>query len=202
MHKRYGFTAVELVIAMVVIGILLTIGVIGLRSTQTSARDKERETDVANIKNYLESIYYKEIKNRNGKIVKQAGTYPALPEEVDDTTADLELIFEGLDQESMTPPGVSPRRKTPSIPYGNDYIPSQSTNMCGNYMNCYSRPNNVRGSISQYIYAPGPVSNDLCTSVNANSMPSGSDTSGCRMYQIIYRTETGNRRVVVESKRK
>ena len=46
-HKRLGFTVVELAVVIVVIGILVAIVSIAYRNTQTDARNKKRETDVA-----------------------------------------------------------------------------------------------------------------------------------------------------------
>ena len=203
MIKRKGFTVIELVIAMTVVIILLGLGTVGFRSSRAHYRDREREADVQAIAAYLEQIYPKEIKNADGKVIKEAGTYPALAEENDDTPADMELIFADLDRESLTPPGVTPKRIVPSTPLGGDYIPSQpaTTGACHIYLLCYYRPNDISGSPTSYIYAPGPSSNELCTTFGSN-FPGNPSTRRCRGFSLIYRTETGNQRVVVESKRK
>lgn len=78
MHKRYGFTAVELTIAMVVMAILLSIGVVSFRSSLVQARDRERQADVEAIAAHLESLYSQEVKNGSGNVIKQAGSYPYL----------------------------------------------------------------------------------------------------------------------------
>ena len=203
MIKRKGFTVIELVIAMTVVIVLLGLGTVGFRSSRAHYRDREREADVQAIAAYLEQIYPKEIKNASGKVIKSAGSYPALREETTDTTADMELIFADLDPESLTPPGVTPRRNVPSTPLGGSYIPSQPALTCANanYYFCYDRPNDIVGSISEYIYAPGPSSNDICTKLDS-SQPVVTDTYKCRGFSLIYRTEATNKRVVVESKRR
>ena len=201
MIKRKGFTVIELVIAITVIIILLGIGTVGFRSSKVRYRDREREADVQAIAAYLEQIYPKEIKNASGKVIKSAGSYPPLPEEIGDTTSDLEIIFAGLDPESLTPPGVTPKKKIPSLPSGGGYLPSMPLSSCSYYYLCYTRPNDLQGSINEYIYAPGPASNELCTRVN----PIDSiviNTYNCRSFALIYKTEVGNNRVVVESKRR
>lgn len=203
MHKRNGFTAVELTIAMIIIAILLVIGVVSFRSSMAHSRDREREADVQAIAAYLEQIYPQELRNASGHLIKSAGSYPALPEDKDDSIAELEYIFADLNNTAMTPPKASARR-APSLPYGGNYIPRMgdvNSTMCSDYVQCYARPNNVTGSSNGYIYAPGPASNELCTKNNASSSYAP-NTSRCRSYIIIYRKEVGNERVVVESKRK
>ena len=202
MIKRKGFTVIELVIAMTVVIVLLGLGTVGFRSSRAHYRDREREADVQAIAAYLEQIYPKEIKNAGGKVIKSAGSYPALREETTDTTADMELIFADLDPESLTPPKISVRRKIPSVSLGS-YVPAQPALTCANanYYFCYDRPNDIVGSISEYIYAPGPSSNDICTKLDS-SQPVVTDTYKCRGFSLIYRTEATNKRVVVESKRR
>ena len=203
MIKRKGFTVIELVVAITVIIILLGLGTVGFRSSRAHYRDREREADVQAIAAYLEQIYPKEIKNAGGKVIKNAGSYPPLPEEIDDTPDDMKLIFADLDPESLTPPGVTPRRNVPSTPLGGDYIPSQPaiTGACHMYILCYYRPNDVQGATNSYIYAPGPSRNELCTSFGSN-VPAEISTQRCRSFVLIYRTEVGNKRVVVESRRR
>lgn len=56
MYRR-GFTIVELIIVITIMGILLVLGVVNLRGTQVDARDNERKTDVQTIAVHLENFY-------------------------------------------------------------------------------------------------------------------------------------------------
>jgi len=57
MNRRSGFTLIELLITIAVMSILLTLAVVNLRSSQASARDESRKTDVATIAQQLEVFY-------------------------------------------------------------------------------------------------------------------------------------------------
>jgi prepilin-type N-terminal cleavage/methylation domain-containing protein len=54
---RRGFTIVELIIVITIVGILLTLAVVSLNGTQAKARDDERRTDIQSIATTLESVY-------------------------------------------------------------------------------------------------------------------------------------------------
>lgn len=70
MQKRAGFTLIELLITVSVMVVLMTLAVVGVRSTQANARDTERKTDIENIARGLEQLY------KNGGNGVAAGTYP------------------------------------------------------------------------------------------------------------------------------
>lgn len=98
--NRRGFTVVELLIVITVMGILLILGVVNLRGTQVSARDTERKTDIENIGLQLE-IYYKTGTDDSTTI----GVYPAT-QLVDDTTA-IKQTLRDADIRSFIPPGAN-----------------------------------------------------------------------------------------------
>lgn len=54
---RRGFSIIELIVVITIMAILLTLGVVNFRSTQTTSNDQARATDVANFKLALESFY-------------------------------------------------------------------------------------------------------------------------------------------------
>lgn len=204
--RQRGFTIIELAIVMAIMAILLTLGTLGFRSYMAHARDKEREADILTIQNYLESIYPLEIKDDHGRVIKPAGAYPALMQEVDDDWGELAVIFKDLPSSAATPPG-SQSLSLPSVPTANaGYIPGQGDAphyLCSNYLQCYTRPDDVHPTVSDYYYAPGPGPNELCTKVSAaNGGSIDGLVSNCRSYVLIYKKETTGERVVVESRRK
>jgi len=56
MYRR-GFSIIELLIVISIMGVLLTLAVVNMRGAQVNARDAERKNDIASIQAYLESFY-------------------------------------------------------------------------------------------------------------------------------------------------
>lgn len=84
--KQKGFTIVELLIVIVVIGILVALVVTTFSGIQRRARDTERQTDIKAVHSQLEAYY------------AQEGHYPVL---ADITPENLP----GLDDEALVDPG-------------------------------------------------------------------------------------------------
>lgn len=55
--KVRGFSIVEIIIIITVMGILLTLAVVNLSGSQVNSRDDERKADIEAISTYLESFY-------------------------------------------------------------------------------------------------------------------------------------------------
>lgn len=204
MKVRRGFTIVELMIVIVIMGVLLTIGTVMYRGYQASARDKERESDITAVQTYLESIYAIEIKDGAGNILKPAGEYPALPAlktEYSNSSV-LASSFDELGVAVMTPPGVTyaDTRTMLDLPAIGQYLPAEGDRTVAYCTSspsaCYVRPNAISPTIGQYIYAPGPADNTLCTRSNNGSNVSGA----CRRYALYYRTEADGVIKKVESR--
>ncbi len=93
-NKQQGFTIVELLIVIVVIGILAALVVTTFSGIQQKARNTERETDIKAIHGQLEAYY------------AQNGRYPTLANVNDSgsSTAFVETNMKGLDRESLKDP--------------------------------------------------------------------------------------------------
>src|SRR5690349_1798690 len=57
LHRHSGFTIVELLIVIVIIGILATLVIVTFSGVQQKARDSERKTDINAIAGQLEGSY-------------------------------------------------------------------------------------------------------------------------------------------------
>src|SRR5688572_14244107 len=90
MHNNNGFTIVELLIVIVVIGILAALVVTTFTGIQQRARNTERETDIKAIHSQLEAYY------------AQNGSYPALSDVNDATWRGTNM--KGLDSEALKDP--------------------------------------------------------------------------------------------------
>lgn len=154
--KQKGFTIVELLIVIVVIGILAVISIIAYTGIQQTARDAQRKSDIANITKALE-LYY------NDK-----GRYPGTPGETGgsttinsgwSTTADnswqnlvtaLEPYMKGVGSDPTSTPGAN---MTTGAGYNYAYFASASA-YCGAapfqmYILIYKFENSPRESITQ-----------------------------------------------------
>lgn len=97
--SRAGFTLVEVIITVIIIGVLTTIVGLGFSSVQKSADDKEREIDVVAIANALDRYY-----DRHGE-------YPANDDiNVSESPAELpnfthvKALLPGLTDDDLTGP--------------------------------------------------------------------------------------------------
>lgn len=89
-NKQSGFTIVELLIVIVVIGILAALVITTFNGIQQKGRDTERETDVKAVHGQLEAYY------------AQNGTYPLLADM--NTAAWRQTNVKGLDNEALRDP--------------------------------------------------------------------------------------------------
>lgn len=73
---RRGFTIVELIITITIMGILLTLAVVNVNATQVSARDDQRKADVEAIANHLESFYASGASSNGGDVSQITNLFP------------------------------------------------------------------------------------------------------------------------------
>lgn len=139
MKYRAGFTIVEVIIVIAILGILLTLAVVNLSGQQASARDEERKVDVATIASNLEVFY------TSGSDSLPAGSYPGTDQLTNESS--VLAALRDLDPAGLKAPGYS----GPGI----SFIPA--TNAVQTTVGVLPQP-----TPSQYVYQP-IVNNILCT---------------------------------------
>ena len=80
MKRQAGFTAIEIVITLVVMAILMTLAVVSLSGSQARARDDERASNAGTIARHLDSLYSSNREFTNppsGPVFAIRGSYPA-----------------------------------------------------------------------------------------------------------------------------
>lgn len=131
--RQGGFTIVELLIVIVVIGILATLVIVTFTGIQKKARDSQRQTDINAVNSQLAAFY------------TDKGYYPSLAD-LQDTTATTGFVatnLKGLDPESLRDPkeaaGSGIAATSTSTAYGyattgcTTTDPSSDTNQCDSY---------------------------------------------------------------------
>jgi len=157
---RRGFTIVELIIVITIMCILLTLGVVNLRSTQSNGYDAERKIDIENIALHLD-VYYKsgaDIIGTNG--TNDTGSYPSVDLISQETT-----MLRDIDVKSLRAPGVE--TGTSLVASTNTGVITQTTAAV------LPQP-----TISTYVYQPIKDDGTLCTG-----------KSECRKFNLYYKLE-------------
>lgn len=137
-RKQQGFTIVELLIVIVVIGILAALVVTTFTGIQQKARDTERQTDIKAIHGQLEAYY------------AQNGAYPAMAD-VNDTTW-RSTNMKGLDPEALKDPKGSTQALAATVSttsYGYDATPGTCTTAAADCTG-YTLEADLEGSSTNY----------------------------------------------------
>lgn len=140
-----GFTIVELVITITVMGILLTLAVVGLSATQVNARDSERKGDVEAISLHLETFYnsnYDESQSIGGSYLQTVNL----------SEANLNKFLPDLDLKNVHAPGVDLSQPASLVPA------TTTVTTTAGILPKPSKTNDV------YVYQPLTASGALCTS--------------------------------------
>ena len=169
---RRGFTIVELIVIIAVMGILLVLGVVNLNGAQANARDAERKTDIETLVAHLET-YYKSGTDGSTAV----GQYPSVPSVSDPTNGLIghEIIYlRDLDTDTIMTPGAS-----------NSSLIA-ATNNIQTVAGVLPQP-----TIGQYLYQPIASDGNLCDN---------SSTDECRKFNLYYRLEVDNILYMVTSR--
>lgn len=139
-----GFTIVEVIVVIVILGILMSLAVISVINTQVTGRDTEREEDAQAIARQMEQIYND---STFGSVV--LASYPGAAQ-VQFLTPEIQ---NGLDRRALFAPGVADN--------GNNYSLRAATNANENPANIMPRPSNNEDI---YVYQPLRSNGELCNS--------------------------------------
>lgn len=170
---RRGFTIVELVITITIMGILLTLAVVGLNATQVNARDAERKGDVEAIGLHLENYYNSNYDASNfiGGRYLEAGYI---------SESGLKEYLPDLDLKNVRAPGVDLSQPVSFIP---------ATNTITTTAGIQPKPSSTN---DVYVYQPLTVNGALCI----DPFISGE----CRRFNIYYYEEASDTIKMVTSK--
>ena len=140
--KQHGFTVVELVIVITLMGILMGLGTFSIIDSQSHARDTERKSDIEIIAMNLENLYQSGNYDDEDNIF-QKGNYPS--------TIDMALpktLLRDLDPKSLDSPGKTGGKWLIAAPTGFPLPPNL--------------PTDTDIAINDYIYLPLKNDGALC----------------------------------------
>lgn len=170
---RRGFTVVELIITIAIMGILLALAVVNLNSTQATARDNERKTDAENIALQLESFYA----NINPSIANSGGSYPGTSA-LQRTVASINSQLPDLDIKNMYSPSKDETGDTSLVVATSTSKPYEPTSL-DQYEDLY-------------IYQPLTANNTLCVTPAPGNE--------CRKFNLYYFQEKGPMQVITSKR--
>ncbi|TAL14737.1 prepilin-type N-terminal cleavage/methylation domain-containing protein [Patescibacteria group bacterium] len=166
---RRGYTIIELIIVIAIMGILITLAVVNLRGSQANARDTERRGDVASIALNLENFY------ANGTAGSSTfGRYVSTSIIGQETTG-----LPDIDVRSLVAPGVN---LTPNA-NGVSTSPTPDSSLIAATCSgvCVQTTAGVtpQPTTSTYVYQPLQADGTLCTN----------GTQDCRKFNIYFALE-------------
>jgi general secretion pathway protein G len=133
-RKLFGFTLLELLVVMAIIGILAAIGIASYGTVQSKARDARRKSDLENVARALE-MYRNDV-----------GSYPAA------------ISLDGSEFHNPTQPSVIYMQKTPEDPRGTYLYEPQSVGSGTN--NAYLLYARLENTEDQKVLRDPPLTGD------------------------------------------
>jgi prepilin-type N-terminal cleavage/methylation domain-containing protein len=177
--NRRGFTIVELIIVITIMGILLVLGVVSLRSTQANARDESRKGDVDTLSQALE-IFYKTGNDASTTV----GEYPTTSQfSADPTVGGAIIVLRDISPSALISPSAP--SLSPIATSTSSLIPATTNNATTTTIT--PMPSS---STDSYIYQPLQSDGTLCTLA----------IQECRKFNIYYWREVDNTVQMVTSK--
>lgn len=191
--KRHGFTIVELVVVMAVMGILLSLGVIGFASSQANARDAKRSADIEAIAKGLEARYTRGNPYATASYIAQ-GSYPSVYEiqhaegtyvasvMPQSATAYITSLLVGTAQTNFAPPNYTGDPNQALVP------------ICGSACGAAENQTTINSALALandvYVYEPITSTNQVCINTE------------CVRYNLYYKQESNGGAVIKESSKR
>ncbi len=191
MQRTRGFTIVEMLVVIVVIGILLVLSLLLISNNFANARDTERRADIENIARGLETRYKQGNPRVSTPSYVTAGSYPGVNE--------IRHIT-GVSMAGFTPVQISggyPRDALPGTELSTFSPPDVSGSFSGFNVICASSCGAARDAATisssvtkdTYYYQPIDTNGDVCIQ------------GGCVRFQLFWREEVSGDLKVAESRR-
>ncbi len=172
---RRGFTIVELLIVITIMGILLVLAVVNLRGTQAQSRDDQRTGDMQTLASNLEDFY----SNGSG-LTTNLGRYPS--------TALVANLITTIDGPQTTPATV----KTLANIDSKAIIAPNKTTVAASFVAATNATQTAAGVTPQpdnstvsYVYQPMYYNQ----STGAWALCTNDTTQECRKFNLYYKTE-------------
>lgn len=175
--KRSGFTLIEIVITIALVGILLVLSFVSLDATLISSRDEERKTDIETIASYLESYYTtgSQYDGTTGQYPSVATSNPLTDNILTTNTNELNLLRD-VEPSVLVAPDAAATTLSSLI---------AATDADQNTTDVSPQP-----TTAQYIYQPIANDGSLCDQI----------TETCRKFNLYYKTESGGTVKMVTSR--
>lgn len=164
MTRRAGFTVVELILTITIMAVLMTVAVVGLRSTQASGRDEERKSDVDIISRSLEQFYSADTSSGTATSGRYIGTSAV-------EVSTLANLLPDLGQDALHAPQIATSDPISLVP---------ATNAAQSAAGVLPQP-----TINTYVYQP--LSYNAGTSTSA--LCTDHTTTECRKFNLYYQLE-------------
>ena len=171
---RRGFTVVELIITITIMGILLTLAVVNLTASQANGRDAERKGDVEALALNIENYYT----NQDLNLFMSGGTYLGSSYLND---SEVKQFLPDLDPKSTHAPGADVNGPISVV---------EATNAIATTAGVQPQPSK---SNDVYVYQPLTANGALCFDPFI--------TGECRKFNIYYYQEVSGTVEMITSKR-